>query len=439
MKRKIYQSLLAWKADERRKPMVLEGARQVGKTYILKEFGRREYANMVYVNCHRNAYMEELFAQDFDVERIVRGLSAYTGEDIVPGQTLIFIDEVQDAPHALESLKYFCEDAPEQHIAVAGSLLGIMDHEAESYPVGKTNTINMYPMSFEEFLWAMGEQGLADVVAERDWNMMRVLNQKLQDLLRQYYYVGGMPEVVKGYLTDRNLELVRTRQKEILHNYDRDFSKHAGGEAVRVRMVWQSLPTQLAKENKKFIYGAVRKGARAKDFELAIQWLVDAGLVYKVSRCNNPSMPLAMYEDMNAFKLYVLDVGLLGAMANMPARYMLISNDVFKEAKGAFTENFVMQQLRNRIDEALSVYYYSKDNSTMEIDFIVQTLQRVIPMEVKAEENVNSKSLRAFITNEFPERVLKGLRCSMKGYIDQDWMENIPLYAVGAYMDATAR
>ncbi len=435
MKRQIYTTLLAWKNDSERKPMVLEGARQVGKTYILKEFGEKEYENLVYVNCHKNPYIKELFDVDFDMERILRGLAAYSGKTIMAGKTLIFIDEIQDAPRCLEALKYFCEDAREQHVVAAGSLLGIIDHKNESYPVGKINTIHLYPMSFEEFLWAKGEHIVADIISEKDWLMMKALDVKLQDLLRQYYYVGGMPEVVKHYVENNNLEEVRRKQQEILVDYDRDFSKHAAGEAPRIRMVWKSLPAQLAKENKKFIYGVVKKGGRAKEFEKAVQWLIDAGLVYKVSRCTNPSMPLSMYEDVSAFKLFVLDVGLFGAMANMPARLMLINNDVFKESKGAFTEDYVMQQLVNRDRYDMGIYYFSKDNSTMEIDFLIQAGERIIPMEVKSEDNVQSKSLKAFVFNEYPEKSLKALRCSMKGYVDQEWMENIPLYAVGAYFD----
>ncbi len=433
MDRKIYDSLLEWKRKPERKPMVMEGARQVGKTHILKEFGTKEYDNMVYVNCQNSPFVNTLFEQDFDVRRILRGLEAYSSETITAGRTLIFFDEVQEVPRCLEALKYFCEDAREQHVVAAGSLLGIVDHKGVSYPVGKVDTIRLYPMSFEEFLWAKEEHHLADSIDMCDWQTMTALAQKLEDLLRQYYYVGGMPEVVKMYVSNQSLEDVRKKQQEILNDYERDFSKHAGNEATRIRMVWKSLPAQLAKENKKFVYGAIKKGARAKEFEKAIQWLVDAGLVYKVTQCKKPSIPLSMYENADAFKLFVLDVGLLGALANMPARLMLINNDVFKEAKGAFTEDYVMQQLVNRDRTDMSIYYFSKENSSMEIDFLVQVGERIIPVEVKAEENVKSKSLSAFVANEYPERHFRALRCSMKGYIDQGWMENIPLYAVGGY------
>ncbi|MCD8210252.1 MAG: ATP-binding protein [Prevotella sp.] len=435
MKRKIYNSLLDWKRSPTRKPMVMEGARQVGKTHILKEFGKLEYDNMVYINCQNNPFANSLFEQDFDMERILRNLAAYSRANIIAGKTLIFFDEVQEAPRCLEALKYFCEDAREQHVVTAGSLLGIVNHKDVSYPVGKIDTLHLYPMSFEEFLWAKNEYNLADALDSCDWQTITPLAQKLEDLLRQYYYVGGMPEVVKMYIGNQDLRDIREKQMEILNNYDRDFSKHAGNEAPRIRMVWKSLPSQLAKENKKFVYGAIKKGARAKEFEEAIQWLIDAGLVYKVSRCKNPTIPLSIYEDSDAFKLFALDVGLLGAHANMPAELMLINNNVFKEVKGAFTENFVMQQLVNRWRKDLGIYYFKKENSLVEIDFLVQVGEKVIPMEVKAEENVRSKSLKTFITNEYPEKKFRGLRCSMKGYINQGWMENIPLYAVGGFFD----
>ncbi len=433
MRRRIYDALIEWKNKNDRKPLILEGARQVGKTYILKEFGNNEYENLIYINCHKNQFMEQLFAVDFDIERILRGISAYSGQRINAGRTLIFLDEVQDAPHCMESLKYFCEEAREYHVVVAGSLLGIVNHAEESYPVGKVNTLTLYPMSFEEFLWAKDEVMVAELIQSCDWSVLNALDVKLQDLLRQYYYVGGMPEAVLSYVTDKDIPKVRSIQKEILRNYEHDFSKHAGDEVQRIRMVWSSLPSQLSKENKKFIYGMIKKGGRAKEFEKALQWLVDAGLVYKVNRCVNPTMPLSVYVDAGAFKLYMLDVGLLGALANIPARLMLINNDVFKESKGAFTENYVLQQLESLGRDDISVYYFSKDNSTLEIDFLIQTDERIIPIEVKAEENVKSKSLRSFIVNDYPDKELKGLRCSMKTYIDQQWMENIPLYAVGGY------
>ena len=432
MKRKIYQSLLKWKSSPDRKPLILEGARQVGKTFILKEFGQNEYDNLIYINCHNNEFASTLFQQDFDMERILRAISAYSFQSIVAGKTLIFLDEIQDAPNALASLKYFCEDARNQHVVAAGSLLGITHHEGESYPVGKVNTLRLAPMTFEEFLWAKGADTLAQIVAECDWKTMLLLDGKLQDLLRQYYYVGGMPEAVLNYVTNNDIPAVRRIQDEILSAYDHDFAKHAGNETQHIRMIWFSIPGQLAKENKKFIYGAVRKGARAKDFERAIQWLVDAGLVIKTTRCLKPKMPLSFYEDKDAFKLYLLDVGLLGALSKAPARQMLVDNSIFSEFKGSFSENYVLQQIS--ASDRFPIYYFSKDNSTQEIDFLVQTDERIVPVEVKAEENVKSKSLRGFIDDNAAEQ-LKGLRCSMLPYIDQNWMENIPLYSVEGYFN----
>lgn len=437
MRRKIYTSLLHWKERPDRKPLILEGARQVGKTYILKEFGTNEYDEMIYINCHNNPFMQTLFVSDFNMERIIRSLSAYSGKNIVAGHTLIFFDEVQDAPRTIESLKYFCEDAREQHVVVAGSLLGILDHKDESFPVGKVNTLRLYPMTYEEFLWAKSEENLADMLSQLDWEALRPLDNKLQDLLRQYYFVGGMPEVVLSFVTSNNVFTVRELQKEIIRNYNSDFSKHSGNETQRIRMVWKSLPSQLAKENKKFIYGAIKKGGRAKEFEQALQWLIDAGLVYKVARCKSPTMPLSIYEDESAFKLFALDTGLLGAMADAPAHLMLTGNDVFKEAKGSFTENYVMQQLAAVGD--IGIYYFSKDNSTQEIDFLVQTHHRIIPIEAKAEENVKSKSLKGFVCDDHPSNNLKGLRASMKSYIDQGWMENVPLYSLYYYIEKETR
>ena len=433
MKRKLYDSLVEWKNDPYHKPLVLEGARQVGKTWLLKEFGKNEFANLVYVNCHDDERMQNLFQQDLHVERILQSLQAFTNQSIVPGKTLIFIDEIQEAHRGLDSLKYFCEDAREQHIVVAGSLLGVTHRPGESYPVGKVDLLHLYPMTFEEFLWAKGEELLAEKIMSCDWAVMSDLDSKIQECLRQYYYVGGMPEVVLHYTTNGDIKKVRKIQNSILSNYDSDFAKHAGSETERIRLVWKSIPAQLSKENKKFIYGAVKPGGRARDLESAIQWLIDAKLAFKVHRSNKPTMPLSFYEDFNAFKLFALDVGLLGAMANAPASLMLTSNDVFKEFKGAFSENYVFEQLRTFDD--LGIYYFSKDNSTQEIDFLVQTEKRIIPIEVKAEDNLKSKSLNQFVTVDNADKHLKGLRCSMMPYIDQGWMENIPLFSVIAYIN----
>ena len=433
MKRKLYNALIEWKNDPDRKPLVLEGARQVGKTWLLKEFGQNEYQNLVYVNFHDDPEAQEIFRVDLKVDRILYLLESITNQKITAGKTLIFMDEIQEAYRGLDSLKYFCENAREQHVVVAGSLLGTTHRKGESYPVGKVNLLTLYPMTFEEFLWAKGEEKIAEMLARADWEMLQILDFKVQELLRQYYYVGGMPEAVLQYTTKGDVNKVRRIHEEILRTYDNDFAKHAGDETERIRMVWESIPNQLAKENKKFIYGAVKEGGRARDFEIAIEWLVRAGLVYKIRRCKNPEMPLKFYEDFDAFKLYLLDVGLLGAMSKASPRLMLINNGVFTEFKGAFTENYVLEQLKSM--DGLDAYYFSKDNSTQEVDFLVQTAERVIPIEVKAEENVKSKSLKQFVTVDHAEKNLKGLRCSMKPYIDQDWMENIPLYGVLGYIN----
>lgn len=433
MKRKLYNALIEWKNDPERKPLVLEGARQVGKTWLLKEFGKNEYQNLVYVNFHDDPEAQEIFRVDLKVDRIMYLLESITNQKITAGKTLIFMDEIQEAYRGLDSLKYFCENAREQHVVVAGSLLGTTHRKGESYPVGKVNLLTLYPMTFEEFLWAKGEEKIAEMLARADWEMLQILDSKVQELLRQYYYVGGMPEAVLQYTTKGDVNKVRRIHEEILRTYDNDFAKHAGDETERIRMVWESIPNQLAKENKKFIYGAVKEGGRARDFEIAIEWLVRAGLVYKIRRCKNPEMPLKFYEDFDAFKLYLLDVGLLGAMSKASPRLMLINNGVFTEFKGAFTENYVLEQLKSM--DGLDAYYFSKDNSTQEVDFLVQTAERVIPIEVKAEENVKSKSLKQFVTVDHAEKNLKGLRCSMKPYIDQDWMENIPLYGVLGYIN----
>lgn len=434
MKRTLYNQLVEWKNSSARKPLILEGARQVGKTWLMKEFGKNEYENMVYINCADEDFAKSLFFHNLKPDRILRDIVANTRQRIKPGKTLLIFDEIQEAPNGITSLKYFCEDAPEQHVIAAGSLLGVIHHPGESYPVGKVNILRLYPMSFEEFLWARGYEKLADILKTCEWESIGVLQSTLEDLLRQYFYVGGMPEAVLDWTTREDVLNIREIQNRIINSYANDISKHAAGaEAERIRMVWNSIPAQLAKDNKKFIYGAVKKGGRAKDFEVAIQWLVDAGFVHKIYRSKSPEMPLKFYEDFNAFKLFLLDVGLLGALTNASPAQMIVNNKVFKEFKGAFTENYVLQQIVP--DRFLSISYYSKDNSKIEIDFLVQTYSRLIPIEVKAEDNVKSKSLRQFITIDHAEKHLKGLRCSMKPYIDQGWMENIPLYSLHAYMN----
>lgn len=425
MERSIYSSLKKWKESPTRKPLILQGARQVGKTYILKEFGAREYSEVVYINCDDNNDMQNMFV-DYDVDRIIRSLSAISGVSIKPSTTLLILDEIQEVERGLASLKYFCEKAPEYHVAVAGSLLGITLHEGTSFPVGKVDMLYMYPMDFEEFLLAMGKEQLVELLRSNSWAALTPLRGMLTELLRQYYFVGGMPEAVKAYVERGDIWEVRSIHSKIIDAYRNDMSKHAPKQQVqRINMVWNSIPSQLARDNKKFIYGALRKGARANDFEIAIQWLVDSGLVHKVHRISKPVVPLKFYEDMSSFKLFLLDCGLLGALSETPPEQILIGDNVFEEYKGAFTENYVLQQLKSL--PRTFVYYYSNDNSTLEIDFVVQHDAHVIPIEVKAEENLRAKSLRQFVTDN---PGLHGVRFSMSDYREQDWLTNVPLWAV---------
>lgn len=425
MERSIYSSLKKWKESPTRKPLILQGARQVGKTYILKEFGAREYSEVVYINCDDNNDMQNMFV-DYDVDRIIRSLSAISGVSIKPSTTLLILDEIQEVERGLASLKYFCEKAPEYHVAVAGSLLGITLHEGTSFPVGKVDMLYMYPMDFEEFLLAMGKEQLVELLRNNSWATLTPLRGMLTELLRQYYFVGGMPEAVKTYVERGDIWEVRSIHSKIIDAYRNDMSKHVPKQQVqRINMVWNSIPSQLARDNKKFIYGALRKGARANDFEIAIQWLVDSGLVHKVHRISKPVVPLKFYEDMASFKLFLLDCGLLGALSETPPEQILIGDNVFEEYKGAFTENYVLQQLKSL--PRTFVYYYSNDNSTLEIDFVVQHEAHVIPIEVKAEENLRAKSLRQFVTDNSD---LHGVRFSMSDYREQDWLTNVPLWAV---------
>ena len=430
MKRLIYSDLLKWKARTDRKPLILLGARQVGKTYILKEFGNNEFSQMVYLNCHQNKFAESLF-RDFSVERIITDLERFYETKIVPGECVVIFDEIQEVKDGLAVLKYFCEDMPSLHVAVAGSLLGISLKEDESYPVGKVNTLRMYPMSFNEYLLACGRNKLVELLNSLDWEAINAFNDILIDYLRQYYFVGGMPEAVKSFTEKKDTTLVREIQHEILDAYMRDISKHTKHKAQRIKQLWNSIPAQLARENKKFIFGAVKKGSRAADYEEAIQWLVDAGLIYRVERISAPIMPLKFYCDYSAFKLYFIDCGLLACLSEASPKDLLLGTNAFVGFKGAFTENYVLQQFKAATSD--TPYYFSKDNSTMEVDFLYQNDGKVVPVEVKAEVNVKSKSLYNFINVDFADKQLKALRISMRPFIDQGWMENIPLYTTEAY------
>ena len=424
MRRSIYEKLQEWKRKANRKPLILNGARQVGKTYILRRFAENEYKKLAYFSLDRDKKVVEVFEKGGSMADMLMALSAISRVDITPNDTLVVLDEIQDCPKALEALKFFCEDAPDVHVAVAGSLLGLSLHGGVSFPVGKVDELRLYPMTFFEFLDAMGKEQLLSVLHAANWTVINLLSSELISLLRQYYYVGGMPAAVLAFVEKEGLQEVRRIQKQIINDYRHDFSKHAPAREVpRINLVWDSIPTQLAKENKKFIFGALKKSARASEFEMAIQWLMDAGLVYRVPRVNKPSLPLKFYKDLNAFKLFMLDVGLMGAMVEASAESMLVGDNVFSEYKGAFTELYVFSQLKAL---EIPLYYHSVSSSTIEIDFIMQWHDRVVPIEVKAEVNVKAKSLRTFITHN---PTLHALRFSMMPYERQEWMTNIPLYA----------
>lgn len=428
MYRNIINQLKEWKNKEHRKPLVLAGARQVGKTFMLTEFGRQEFENVAYINCDDNSMAKDLFLQDYDMQRIILAIGAITQQTITPGKTLIILDEIQELRRGLAALKYFCEKAPEYHVAVAGSLLGIAMHQGESFPVGKVDVLNIYPMTFDEFILAKGKQQMVDILKSKDWNTIKLIRSEYIKLLREYYFVGGMPEAVQTFIETNDAIKVREIQKNILFTYQKDMSKHVpSSEANRINMVWQSMPSQLVKENKKFIYGVAKPGGRAKDFETAIQWLMDAGLVYKAEKITEPKIPLKFYVDISCFKLFLLDCGLLGALSETPADRLLVANNGMEESKGAFTENYVMSQLVATNDT--SVFYFSND-AKLEIDFIIQHDSEVIPIEAKAEENLRAKSLSTFV-KEHPH--LHGIRFSMSDYRKQDWLTNVPLYAVSVY------
>lgn len=432
MQRKIIDRLSHWKDSQNRKPLILLGARQVGKTWALKSFGKLYYKNVAYINCDEEPLAKQLFVADYNISRILLVMQSITGIKIEAGKTLIILDEIQEAPRGLHSLKYFYENAPEYHVVAAGSLLGLTLGQKESFPVGKVNIERLYPMDFEEFMMAADGDNLTSMLHNTDWDIIESLKSKYIELLRQYYFVGGMPEAVASFVENKDLKQVRTIQSEILESYKKDITKHATKtEAVRILQVLDSFPSQLSKENKKFIYGVIKQGARATQYELAIQWLIDAGIVHKVPRVTTLKMPLKAYEDISSFKLFLLDCGLLGQLAQAPASQVIASDNIFIEYKGAFSEQFVHQQFTAN---GISTYYWSNDKTPAKIDFIFQNNERIIPLEVKAEENVRAKSMSEYIKNN-PNLNLKGLRISMRGYIDQGWMENIPLFAINKYIE----
>lgn len=426
MYRVAMEKLYKWKERSNRKPLIIEGARQVGKTWLMKEFGKKAYEDVVYINFDANSKMAELFSVDLNTERLIMGIELYIGRKIKAESTLLIFDEIQEVPRALSSLKYFYEDAPQYNIVCAGSLLGIALHGGTSFPVGKVDFLSLYPLSFKEFIMATIGERYAQLLDSRDYDMIKAFKQTYIDALKQYYFVGGMPEAVWSFSQNKDFNEVRDIQKRILFAYEQDFSKHAPIDIVpKIRMIWNSIPSQLAKENKKFIYGLVREGGRAKEFEMAIMWLSDCGLVHKVSRVNTAEIPLKAYEDLKAFKLFIVDVGLLGCMVGLKQGVLLDGNELFVEFKGALTEQYVCQQLSTR--EELNVYYYTNDRGSCEIDFLIDTGEKIVPVEVKAETNLKAKSLRSYCDRFSPELAV---RTSMSDYKKESWLVNLPLYAI---------
>ena len=434
MYRYAIEELKKWKSRKNRKPMILEGARQVGKTWLLKEFGATEFEDVAYINFDSNSQMRELFAGDLAVERIITGLELYVGKKINAEKTLLIFDEVQEVPRALSALKYFFEDAPEYHIVCAGSLLGIALHEGTSFPVGKVEFMKLYPLSFKEFLLATRKERFVRALEAHDFGLVTSFKQTYIEALKQYYYIGGMPEVVAAFAENSDFNEVREIQQRILNAYEQDFSKHAPNNIVpKIRMVWNNIPSQLAKENRKFIYGLIREGARAKDFETAIMWLADCGLVHQVYRVTSPGMPLKAYTDMKAFKLFLLDVGLLSCMTGLRQKTLLEGGEVFKEFKGALTEQYVMQELA--VKKGIGVYYYTNERSSAEVDFLVDDGEDVIPVEVKAETNLMAKSLK-YYTEKYSPRI--SVRSSMADYREEGSLLNLPLYAISELKPLTS-
>lgn len=431
MYREKLENLITWKNSKNKQPLIIRGARQVGKTWLMKEFGKTNYKNVAYIHFDNNSRMEELFKGDLVPSKIIEGLQIETGVKIEPKETLIIFDEIQEVPKALTSLKYFQEEAPEYDIIAAGSLLGVALHNGTSFPVGKVQFLDLYPLNYKEFLKALGEEKLLQLLEKKDFELIKVFRTKFIETLKQYYFVGGMPEVVNNFIQNKDYKEVREIQNKILYSYEQDFSKHAPNDIVpKLRLLWNNIPSQLAKENKKFIYGLIRQGARAREFELAMMWLIDCGLVYSVSRVSKPNLPLAAYQDFNSFKLFILDTGLLGAMTGINEKTLLEGNSIFTEFKGALTEQFVLQQLKSMKD--ISIFYWSAEKSTAEIDFIIQSENKIIPIEVKAEENLQAKSLKTFYEKYNNPNCI---RTSMSDYREQEWIKNIPLYYINELLN----
>ena len=426
MRRYIMDDLIKWKNKKNRKPLILWGARQVGKTWLMKEFGKTEFPNTVYISFYNNRKIADIFEQDYDTHRIIHAIEIEM-HVAIDTNTLLIFDEVQTSPKVIESLKYFEEEAKEYPIIAAGSLLGVAIHEGVSFPVGKVDEIHLYPLCFGEFLEALDETDLSIYIQNYKNDEINSFAEKYKELLKLYYIIGGMPGVVSDYIDNRDLDEVRENQTLILSQYEGDFGKHVKAtELPRIRMVWNSLPMQLAKENRKFFFGQIKKGARSKDFEIAIQWLIDSGLVYKVNKVTKPGMPLKSYIDLAAFKLYMLDVGLLGALSELDINSVINGNSIFTEFKGALTEQYVLQEIKSCTK--YTPYYFSEDKSTYEVDFLIQKVGNIVPIEVKAEDNLRAKSLK-FYHEKYSPAV--SIRTSAAPYRSQEWLENIPLWGIG--------
>lgn len=426
MQRYALKHLISWKNKKNHKPLVIQGARQVGKTWLIQEFGKKYYEQVAYINFDVDVKSREIFDVDYDTERLIMDIGLATKTKINAGNTLIIFDEIQECPRALTSLKYFRENAPQYDIIVAGSLLGVACHEGTGFPVGKVSFMNLFPLSFEEFLLAMGEERFVELLNKKDFKTIKLFNNKYEKLLKQYCYVGGMPEIVQDFVENKDFESVRNLQKEILSAYEEDFTKHIPTNTVaKIRLLWKSIPAQLSKENKKFIYGAAKEGARARDFEAALSWLINSGLVYRVNKITKPDLPITAYEDFNSFKLFVLDVGLLGAMTDLQADTIIDGNRIFEEFKGAIAEQYVLQQFKTIKD--LPVFYWSNETSRAEIDFVIQIKSDVVPVEVKAERNLQAKSLKVYMEKFKPNYAI---RTSMADYKKTDNLIDLPLYTL---------
>lgn len=426
MQRYALKHLIDWKNKKNHKPLVIQGARQVGKTWLMQEFGKKYYEQVAYINFDVDLKSREIFDVDYDTERLIMDIGLATKTKINAENTLIIFDEIQECPRALTSLKYFRENAPQYDIIVAGSLLGVACHEGTGFPVGKVSFMNLFPLSFEEFLLAMGEERFVELLNKKDFKTIKLFNNKYEKLLKQYCYVGGMPEIVQDFVANKDFESIRNLQKEILSAYEEDFTKHIPANTVaKIRLLWKSIPAQLSKENKKFIYGAAKEGARARDFEAALSWLINSGLVYRVNKITKPDLPITAYEDFNSFKLFVLDVGLLGAMTDLQADMIIDGNRIFEEFKGAIAEQYVLQQFKTIKD--LPVFYWSNETSRAEIDFVIQIKSDVVPVEVKAERNLQAKSLKVYMEKFKPNYAI---RTSMADYKKTDNLIDLPLYVI---------